>query len=274
MSVADLSNDSNSFTVDTAKKLEEVLEMLKDKPVSERNWQPSGVVDNSINLQEVEKLENGYWKLEFIKIRDEAMPGKINTEGVFTEIPLEENEYIGEDMTVIYAPDKRLLGIQRNFYSVSANKVAEYLSAMQSSFIFRFEPIIGSGIVSETALVRSVEIGCYDLDNAKLEDAIENVETFGAKRVTFLLSVGTNVRDASLDRGVMNFINRLKDKIPCKKIKLSYKEDVDSPISSIDLIEPKIEDKIFISYSKSDKLTHDKIFGAMLPKFNERYNAL
>lgn len=274
--IADLVNNADGFDIDTNKKLEEVLSMLQQKSVSERSWRPNGVMDNSINLQKVEKLKSGFWKLEFIKIRDEAMPGKINTDGVFTDIPLEENEYIGEDMTVIYAPDKRLLGVQRNFYSVSADRIADYFSAMQTDVIFRFSPITGEAKVPENALIRSVEISCYDLDNVTLEDTIENSNTYGAKRISYYYSVGTNAKNASLMGDIREYWNRImhRYKGSCKRVKVSYKESADSPISSIDLLEPKLEDRISIPYSKVDKLTHDKIFLAMLPKFNERYNAL
>lgn len=274
VSVAEFSDDSNSFVQDNDKKLEQVLQILQQKSVADRIWQPNHVMDNSINLQNAKKLDNGFWKLEFVKIRDEAMPGKINTEGVFMDIPLEENEYIGEDMTIIYAPDKHLLGVQRNFYSVSAAKVADYFSAMQSNFVFQFTPIIGTSQVPETAFIRSVEISCYDIDNVTLEEAIENSETYGARSVKYYYSVGKNAKNAGLKDTIRKLCDKFQRKDSCQAIKVNYKESENSPVSSIDLLDPKIEDKISISYSKEDKITHDKICSVMLPKFLERYNAL
>ncbi|WP_418519773.1 DUF6731 family protein [Megasphaera massiliensis] len=261
--MADLSVGSNNFTIDKNKKLEEVLKIMKDKPVSERRWNRRGdLVDNSIQLQTIEKLENGYWKLQFIKVRDEAMPGKINLDGVFTEIPLEENEYIGEDMTVIYAPDKHLVGVQRNFYSVSADGVAEYFSEIQPELqlIFQFEPLIDSKNISETSLIRSVEIVCDDLAGGALNDVIENVDTYGAKRMNLKISVGTRAKDAGLSQKVFKLVTRLRNEKSCRGLAVAYKEDINSPVSRIDLLDPKIEDKLVIPFSKIDKLTHDKIF--------------
>ena len=109
-------NNLANFVVDSNCKLELLLEKLKGKNHSERTWTYNNDDDNRIILQSLSKEANGYWKISFVKVRDGALPGRLDADGDFKEIILEADEYIGEDMTIVYSPKHNIIGIQRNFF--------------------------------------------------------------------------------------------------------------------------------------------------------------
>lgn len=228
-----------------------------------------------IILQSLSKETNGFWKLNFVKVRNGTLPGRLSADGVFSEIILEPDEYIGEDMTIIYSPEHSLVGLQRNFFSVSASKVQDYFCDKETTFMedgisFIFEAILDSKEIPETAIIRNVEVSCYDLNGASIEDVISNDKSYGARRISLVYGMGTAPKDKGLLGGIRNFLGVCMNDPRYKKIKASYRRDDNSPIETIDFLESKVEDRISLTYSKTDPITYDRVYMAFLPKFKEQ----
>lgn len=278
VNVSDLNSSDSSFKADADKKLNDLLDRLVNVDVKSLVWEPNNNMHNSIVLQNVSKDSNGFWKLNFIKVRDEAMPGKINSDGVFTEIPLEENEYIGEDMTMLYSPEKKVIAVQRNYYSVSASKIEDYFNQMLIQYqigdlTFKFEPIIDtSEHQMDNAIIRSISVSCLDLSGDGIKAAVRNDDIFGAGRISITYGVGTQKKKASLDKEILNWLRNFVGNKRFTKLQVGYKEDENSPVSVIDYINNKIEDCISIGYSKQNPITHEKLYLGILPKFKDLIN--
>lgn len=267
--------DLSSFEIDTDKKLERLLMKLSECSHEERIWRHNQDDDNMIILQSLSKENNGFWKLSFVKIRDGALPGRLSADGIFSEIILEPDEYIGEDMTMIYSPRHSLLGVQRNFFSVSASKVQDYFSHKETFFIrdgisFMFYPVLDSKDIPETAILRNVEVSCYDLNGASIEEVISNDKSYGARRITLSYGMGTAPKDKGLIGGIRTFLGGCIGDPRFKKIKAAFRRDVNSPIEAIDFIDSKVENRISLEYSKMEPITHDRVYTAFLSKFKEQ----
>lgn len=283
----DIIDSDGKEHVDKEAKLEKLLFFLQTLAEKNRILQldrPDMEVEddtdlnNGIQLQVVEKVGE-YWKLCFVKIRDESLPGKISTTGVYEALSLEPNEYIGEDMTIIYSPTKHFIGVQRNYYSVNISKVEDYLNRIQLRYdgkknIFKFEPITDSKNVPNNALIRSVEISCLDLTGNDIKSVIENDETYGAGRVVYKLTVGTQKKDATLFQKIMTKVQSFRGNKNITALKVGYKEDVDSPVTAVDFLDNKIEDILKVSYSKIDPINYEKIYLEMIKVFQKRYDEL
>jgi hypothetical protein len=270
-----IEGDLASFEIDTNKKLERLLIKLSECNHEEKIWRHNQDDDNMIILQSLSRERNGFWKLNFVKIRDGALPGRLSADGVFSEIILEPDEYIGEDMTIIYSPKYSLLGLQRNFFSVSASKVQDYFSNKEMIFIqdgvsFIFEPIIESKVIPETAILRNVEVSCYDLNGASIEDIISSDNSYGARRITLIYGMGTAPKDKGLLSGIRTILGNCIGDPRYKRVKASYRKDANSPIEAIDFIESKVENRISLMYSKTDPITHDRVYMAFLPEFKKQ----
>ena len=267
-------DDDINFAADTERKFEQLL-MRCQCPVNEKSQLIEGQLsNNSVILQDASKLPNGFWKLHFIKVRDEALPGKVSSSGEYTEITLNEDEYIGEDMTVIYAPDKHLLAIQRSRLSVSAERVIQFFNGIDDKFEFKLEILIDSTKIPADALIRSVEVSCLDIKGGTLNEVIKYADTFGARSVQLKLNVGIRKKGACLSKKIMNAINEFKENPFCSKLKVRYQETPDDSITEIDYIKQRIEDFVFIKYSKIDTITHEKIYKAMIPAFEAKCKEL
>lgn len=99
------------------------------------------VVENNLEQQEIEvdnliaRLEevegdtlNKIWKLRFIKLRDTNIPSIVKQREDAKPIELEDDEYIGEDMLMIYDKDNQVAMIQCNRFAMTKGKLEKYLN--------------------------------------------------------------------------------------------------------------------------------------------------
>lgn len=80
-------------------------------------------------LEEYEgDAEHRIWKLRFMKLRDTNIPSIVKREEDAKPIELEDDEYIGEDLLMIYDPEIQVAMIQCNRFAMSKGKLEKYLN--------------------------------------------------------------------------------------------------------------------------------------------------
>ena len=89
-------------------------------------------VDNIIaRLEELEgDKKNNVWKIRFLKLRDTNIPSIVKKEEEAKPIELDEDEYIGEDLLMLYDPDIRVAMVQCNRFSLGKGKLEKFLNAI------------------------------------------------------------------------------------------------------------------------------------------------
>lgn len=71
---------------------------------------------------------NRIWKLRFMKLRDTNIPSLVKEEEEAKPLELEEDEYIGEDLLMIYDSDNQVAMLQCNRYALGKSKLEKYLT--------------------------------------------------------------------------------------------------------------------------------------------------
>jgi len=80
-----------------------------------------------VRLEELEgEEENQIWKFRFMKLRDTNIPSIVKKEEDAKPIELEDDEYIGEDLLMIYDPAIHVAMIQCNRFAMSKGKLEKY----------------------------------------------------------------------------------------------------------------------------------------------------
>ncbi len=275
----DFTRDAVEIGIDREKRLEMLLRELDETPVMERVYSPNNNIHNEIRLQNISKRKDRYWILNFVKVRDDVSPGKVNGLGEFNQIELGSDEYVGEDMTVIYDPETCILAAQRNFYSVSVEKVCDYFNKMQEvkniPGSFDFEMLIESDrCLPEDCLIRSVEVSCYDLSGGTVEEVLRNEDSFGAKQVKLVISVGSRRKDAGLASSIRDYIKPFFGRASTTNLKVKYNETENSLVSEIDFVNARLESKISLMHSRDNPVSHKRIYTEMLPVVEQVINNL
>ncbi len=86
--------------------------------------------DNVIaRLEELEGDANsGIWKIRFLKLRDTNIPSIVKKTEEAKPIELDDDEYIGEDLLMIYDSKKSIAMIQCNRFAMSKGKLEKYVN--------------------------------------------------------------------------------------------------------------------------------------------------
>lgn len=70
----------------------------------------------------------GIWKFRFMKLRDTNIPSIVKEEEEAKPIELEDDEYIGEDLLMIYDSDNQVAMLQCNRFALGRGKLEKYLN--------------------------------------------------------------------------------------------------------------------------------------------------
>ncbi|WP_282067002.1 DUF6731 family protein [Bacillus pumilus] len=89
--------------------------------------------------QEQARLEEATWDdelkfffLHFVRLRD-TIPSKATTSSKVEPLELEDDEYIGEEVSALYDENNHVLMLQRNKYSLGPEGIEEYLNLIWDS---------------------------------------------------------------------------------------------------------------------------------------------
>lgn len=252
--------------------LDKILESISSLDVMDRRL-PAHSGSDEVRLQVAEKRKS-YWKLQFVKVRISVIPNKVNAAGEFQQILLNDDEFVGEDVTCIYSPGEQVMAIQRNHYSVTSNKICEFFNYMRKMLgagsedrEYIFEPLIDSNQKEvKYKTIRSLEFSCVDLNNQNIDDVIKNTGNyFGAKNMLCRVSIDSHEKgNVSLNlKKAWEFILQAVNNKSMRVLKAKVKMDMDSHVETIDFLEQRIETSFKIDYSKNQPITHIRIWHKM-----------
>ena len=70
------------------------------------------------------------WAFRFLKLREDNIPSIAKEDHEAEGISLNDDEYIGEDLYMLYDSDKRIAMIQVNRFALALNRLEEFMSAV------------------------------------------------------------------------------------------------------------------------------------------------
>lgn len=89
-------------------------------------------VEFDSTIARLEELEgdskNNIWKIRFLKLRDTNIPSIVKQKEDAKPIELEDDEYIGEDLLLIYDSENQVAMVQCNRFAMSKGKIEKYLN--------------------------------------------------------------------------------------------------------------------------------------------------
>ena len=86
--------------------------------------------------------------------------------------------------------------------------------------------------------------------------------------------MGTSAKENGLIARAKDFIDNIRVSPNCKKAQVTYRKDETSPIDKIDFLEQKLEDRIEIIYSKSNTISHERIYDTFIAVFDDRIDEI
>lgn len=229
-----------------------------------------------------------YWFLNFARLRATNIPSKASETKELEPIELEDDEYIGEDVTALYDEKLNILMLQRNRYSLGPSGIEEYFNLLwnneEETIYLRPICLINPVEHAKKALYyRKLNVRFADLPINSVDDWEDNsfkklikaFGTFDAVTAEVTISVG-RTRDATLNRDTVH--ESIKEIYAHKDIisraELAKKDDEDTSVEIIDLFDHKIHDYLYFTLELRQSLGCENVAYRMYEKYKERRGEL
>ena len=214
----------------------------------------------------------------FVNMRGENLPSKVDEGKEQEDLDLEENEYIGEDMYVLYDRTSNVFMVQSNRMSLTINRITEFVNETKNSdnTIVGFVPITRNLTRKElkNKRVRSILISCENLHekdkikSSALKTICDTADGFGCSTYSFKLGVGrkrnAELSPAESQRVIDDIINRT---VSVKSAQVSVSDQLTGEIEYVDLVENKLCSILEYKIGKRERLHLDKLFPEMIKEY-------
>ncbi|WP_010295925.1 DUF6731 family protein [Clostridium senegalense] len=222
------------------------------------------------------------WEVQLLRLREIAPPGLAKDDGSYEIFKLDDGEYIGESVSMLYDKINYVLCIQRNFNAIPPSGVEEYLNnCINKNPKIKLKPIIenkkGIEKINKNKIFRKMEIGLAmkDLDGIDTESGLgktlNNLLKFGGTNVKIEISVGNAKRDRSLAPGLSEeTINQLYKNVATTKLKANVRDVDDTKVEKIDLFDDRLKDLDIFDVDRGMPLTHERVYPRLRAKYLTR----
>ena len=269
---------SENTLVPKKDNLESFFEDISKLKVTERKYKYK---EESVRIQEIKK-EGQYWLMHIVKIRDGYLPGKGNEAGTFDILKLAEDEWLGEGITVLYDSKKGVMMIQRNRNGLNVSGVQEFfnylLSDSTSILYLRPKYSFGNALESNSKCTKiGITVDMSKLNGEPIKEykwltsLLTSADTFHGSKVTISITNGGRRKEEyNLNSEEILRLPGLSKIDGVEKLEIGLKQDSDSRVEMLDLLDNKLCDYDTLDYSRNYPINHERIKNSMIAKYNKR----
>lgn len=228
--------------------------------------------------------EEDVYAIRVFKLRDANIPSKIKDGEEAMPIPLDPDEYIGEDLNFLYDRKNSICMLQQNRMSMGVSRLVEWINQVCPIENGRvvFIPL-ADRFTSERLgkkMVRSIEFSFANLEPddkcGSLGQIISSFNKYGGATGRIMISVG-KAKDAQLNKGntvdLIDDLQRNSGMINSAKVKLkeeNISDDDKAHVEIVDIFENSIHDYLQFDIEVKKPLDFMQAHVKMLSKYMER----
>lgn len=237
-----------------------------------------------VRLEKFEGEErNQLWKLRFMKLRDTNIPSIVKREEDAKPIELEDDEYIGEDLLMLYDPEIQVAMIQCNRFAMSKGKLEKYLNKIWDEIEHRIVLIHINKTINQTLLkkknfrrleIRLSNIHSIEETDRPLSRIINSYNTVGGKAgtISFSLGRGRQQKEGLSPSQIPIMIDDIyenRDIVDNAVLKVRDDDD-NSNVDIVDLFDYCLHEYIDFKLEKRTALAFDYATKVMIDRYIER----
>lgn len=247
------------------------------KIIYEYNGEPARLADIKF------EVETGFYHLIFERLNYQ-IPSRTTLHGESQIIELEDDEYIGIDVNLLYDPRDHVLMIQRNRDSLSTTGIESFINTILNRDIENLEGSFCLAIVSDEniktkALRQSVYRKLhFKVTGTKADDIISrltrNQGDLGIETVEVILS-SKPTRNAEIDETFSKqLLEEYSEDPEVQKLRIRARSSEDSSIEAIDLFDYKIEAISEFEFNENRYLNPISVFERMQNLYINEYQQI
>ena len=233
------------------------------------------------------------WGIKLFKLRNTNIPSKAKNKEDAKVIELEDGEYIGEDMFLIFDPTNGIALIQRNRLSLGISRLEEFLAYTYNKYVDEhhkidvyIEPILdldGKKKIDKSKY-KNLEIGFANINECVLDEnrtslgtLLQPLKNMYGVTGSIKISLGHSRLDTlnrKIIKDIVKEINEPSNKRYVRTAKIKIPEEDDCDVEIIDLFNDICDEYLEVSIESSKGLVYSLIINAMIEKYMNKKSYL
>lgn len=267
--------------------MERWAQMMDDENMIQRSI---AFNDAIARLDNIEFFQHSrLWGIKLMKLRDTNIPSKVKEYEEAELIELESNEYIGEDLFLLYDPETGIAMIQQNRYALGISRVEEFFRETYSRLsgkkvAVNIEPVCQRNDIKRLrkSKYRYLELSFANIDKYKDSDGKSSLarimqpfkDLYGING-TIKISLGHTKTDTLNRNEIQELIEAVNsNKRFIRSAKLKIKEDDDADVELIDLFSEVLYDIIPFDLKVRGGLEYNTTMSIMQTYFQKKRELL
>jgi hypothetical protein len=239
--------------------------------------------------------QNNLYSFQISKLRENNIPSLKRIGTPREDIALEENQYIGEFVTVVFDPVHSTVGVQSNIYSLNVPQIETYLTDLRRRFKavigendptplkVEFNPIIDNNkiqAIQNADIYRKITIkgSNFSADalaqQGTLNEVSEVIGRVDGVNFELTLSLGHAPRDESLNnesiQEIIEGFTNIADVHNRPKIEISAREDFESPLEVVNLLSPRLTNIVSVVVENRTGIGHELVHDTFVASYQEQ----
>lgn len=229
--------------------------------------------------------ENGLWYVKLMKMRDTNIPSKVKENTKAEPVHLDDDEYIGEDVSFVYERESGIIMYQMNRFSISPTKFQEVLFDLNHNVNEKFilSPI--SFVMDKKALERDyykkIDVSFANLNHLNIDDKtplgrlLSACSKIGGVSAHVVISLGHSKIETLNRYATQSLIDEARENdFYIRGAKVTVKDDDDTKPEIIDLFDNVSNDYITFTLKSRETLDTDILYKSMVERFIEKKDEL
>lgn len=229
--------------------------------------------------------ENNLWYVRLMKMRDTNIPSKLKENIEAEPFHLEDDEYIGEDISFVYERESGIIMYQINRFSISPTKFQEILYSLNNNENEKFVLMPISFIFDQKAFrkdyykkidISFANLNCLDIDEkTPLGKIMRSFNKVGGFSAHVTIGLGHSKAETLNRDATQSIIDEARDNtLNIRGAKVTVKDDDDAKPEIIDLFDNVSCDYITFTLKSRETLDYDVLFRSMIDCFIKKKKEL
>lgn len=217
------------------------------------------------------------YRLCFSKMRNFGLPKKTKEIGSATDLNLSDDEYISEEMTILYDVINNIIMLQVNGHSINYKKVQDCLQAIlyhatsNDKLYLTLSLLIDKSMLDKIqqkkGYTKSLSVNIHDSSNKSniIKDLFSSFNSKMPNDLNVELKISVphkkNNKTKYIPERIIDKV--LSEKDDLNKFVIKIKEGKNKRLEELDLLDGKLEDEVTMNYKEGRSLKSISVFEKM-----------
>ncbi|MEX6218653.1 DUF6731 family protein [Mammaliicoccus sciuri] len=271
-------NDTKAYYVNLTELFDNIKRRYEQNPFFK---EVANYNNDPIRLRSIDVDNFGYYHIVFERL-DSSTYYKTTIYGETVDLDLNDDEYIGHEVSILYDPFKNVMLIQRNISSLSPSGIEMFIRQLyfdyyEEDLYFKLVTAVDENATNSALNKEIYRQVVLKVNESSVQDLIGTVthEPYEGVETVEIIITTKKSKSSQLNKDItQNILTRWVDDSSVEKLSVRAKNGEDMPIEDIDLIKQALKKSLVYRYEQARELAASRVYEDMRDIYRNGDDAL